>query len=342
MTMTDLLLSGQRCDASPRWGELADRILDGSKLTREEGLAVLRAPDEQILDLLAAAYRIRLRYHGNSVRLNLLINAKSGICAEDCAYCSQSRVSSADIRRYPLIDREELLRGAQAAVERQATMYCIVIAGRSPKPGELNALCSVVTEIKSRWNIKICVSPGLLNREQANRFKAAGVDRINHNLNTSRGFYNRICSTHSYEDRLATLRAAREAGLELCCGGIIGMGESLEDVVDFSLELGELRPESLPINFLIPIPGTPLENHDDLSPLYCLKVLSLLRFASPPSNLRIAAGRELHLGPLQPLGLFPANSIFVGDYLTTKGQPPEEDYRMIAALGMKVVLDPHS
>ncbi|WP_460183955.1 biotin synthase BioB [Thermopirellula anaerolimosa] len=342
MTTTDVLLTTDRNDASSPWREIAEKAIKGGRLTREEGLAVLNSPDEQILDVLAAAYRVRQRFHGNLVRLNLLINAKSGICAEDCAYCSQSRISSAEINKYPLVNREELLRGAQAAVERQATMYCIVIAGRSPKPRELDAICGVVCEIKSRWNIKICVSPGLLDREQADRFKAAGVDRINHNLNTSRRFYDRICSTHSYEDRLATLRAAREAGLELCCGGIIGMGESLEDVVDFALELGELRPESLPINFLIPIPGTPLENQGDLSPLYCLKVLSLLRFASPPSNLRIAAGRELHLGPLQPLGLFPANSIFVGDYLTTKGQPPEEDYRMIEALGMKVVLDPHS
>ncbi|NMC20114.1 MAG: biotin synthase BioB [Thermogutta sp.] len=342
MTTTNVLSTGRREDFSSRWREIADKVLEGGKLTRGEGLAVLNAPDEEILEILAAAYRVRLRYHGNLVRLNLLINAKSGICPEDCAYCSQSRISSAEIRKYPLVDRGELLRGAQAAVERQATMYCIAISGRSPNPGELDAICGVVSEIKSRWNIKICVSPGLLNREQANRFKAAGVDRINHNLNTSRRFYDRICSTHSYEDRLATLRAAREAGLELCCGGVVGMGESLDDVVDFAMELGELRPESLPINFLIPIPGTPMENQGDLSPLYCLKVLSLLRFAGPTSTLRIAAGRELHLGPLQPLGLFPADSIFVGDYLTTKGRPPEEDYRMIEALGMEVVLDPHS
>ncbi len=342
MTTVESITAGQIEEFRQLWQDIADKALDGGKLTRAEGLAVLQAPDEQILDLLAAAYRVRLRYHGNRVRLNLLINAKSGICPEDCAYCSQSRISSAEIPKYPLVDREELLRGAQTAVERQATMYCIVLAGRSPKAKELDALCPVVTEIKSQWNIKVCVSPGLLSREQADRLKAAGVDRINHNLNTSRRYYDRICSTHSYDDRLATLRAARDAGLELCCGGIIGMGESPEDVVDFAIELGELRPESLPINFLIPIPGTPLENQGDLSHLYCLKVLSLLRFASPASNLRIAAGRELHLGPLQPLGLYPANSIFVGDYLTTKGQPPEEDYRMIESLGMEVVLDPHS
>ncbi len=177
---------------------------------------------------------------------------------------------------------------------------------------------------------------GLLTEEQAARLKACGVDRINHNLNTSRRFYPQICTTHSYDERLATLQAVRRAGLEICSGGIVGMGEEEADVVDLALELGDLNVQALPVNFLEPIAGTPLAGKPLLNPRYCLKVLALFRLANPRSELRIAAGREMHLGPLQPLGLYAANSIFVGDYLTTKNQPPEEDYRMIEAMGFEV------
>lgn len=315
---------------------LSDEIIAGRRLTAEEARAILRSPDTAILEILAAAYRVRRHFHGMKMRLNMLINAKSGLCGEDCAYCSQSKVSTASIAKYPLLDEEVILAGAAAAVERKASTYCIAIAGRSPNPRELDRLCRTISQIKERFPLKVCLSPGLLTLAQAEALKKAGLDRVNHNLNTGRRFYREICSTHTYEDRLATLRAARQAGLELCCGGIIGMGESEDDLIDFILALGELRPESVPINFLIPIPGTPLEGRPAPSPVHCLKVLCLTRFATPTSDLRIAAGREVHLGPLQPLGLFVANSIFVGDYLTTKGQPPEEDYRMIAALGFEI------
>lgn len=332
------------------WFELSARILDGQPLTAEDARCVVRAPDDEILELIAAAYRVRRHFHGMKVRLNMLINAKSGLCGEDCAYCSQSRVSTADINRYPLVNEDVILAGAAVAVERKASTYCIAISGRSPTPRELEHLCRVISKIKERFRLRVCLSPGLLSLQQAQALKAAGLDRVNHNLNTSRGYYARICSTHSYEDRLATLRAARQAGLELCSGGIVGMGESEDDLVDFALALAELRPESVPINFLIPISGTPLANQATPSALFCLKVLALIRLATPASDLRIAAGREVHLGPLQPLGLFLANSIFVGDYLTTKGQPPEEDYRMIQALGFEIeevihsegLLSPHN
>lgn len=315
---------------------LSDEIIAGRRLTVEEVRAILQAPDTAILEILAAAYRVRRHFHGMKMRLNMLINAKSGLCGEDCAYCSQSKISTASIAKYPLLDEDVILAGAAAAVERKASTYCIAIAGRSPNPREMERLCQTISRIKERFPLKVCLSPGLLTLAQAEALKKAGLDRVNHNLNTGRRFYREICSTHTYEDRLATLKAARQAGLELCCGGIIGMGEGEDDLIDFILALGELRPESVPINFLIPIAGTPLEGRPAPSPLHCLKVLSLIRFATPTSDLRIAAGREVHLGPLQPLGLFVANSIFVGDYLTTKGQPPEEDYRMIAALGFEI------
>jgi biotin synthase len=315
------------------WHELADRVLAGHRLTAEEGLSILRAPDEQLLDLLAAAYRVRYRWFGNRVDLNFLINAKSGLCGEDCGYCSQSRVSRAEIPRYNLLTAEQILDGARVASKRQTTTYCVVISGRAPTDRELDTLSQAVPQVKSTYGLKICFSVGLLSLEQAVRLKACGVDRVNHNLNTSQRFYPHICTTHSYEDRLNTLHAVRQAGLEICSGGIVGMGEEDADVVELALRLGEIQAKAVPVNFLEPIAGTPLEGVRRLNPRYCLKVLALFRLANPRCELRIAAGRELHLGPLQPLGLYPANSIFIGDYLTTKGQTPDEDYAMIEALG---------
>lgn len=321
------------------WHVLAQSVLEGHRLSPDEGLAVLRAPDEELLDVLGAAYLVRRQWFGNRVHLNFLMNAKSGACAEDCGYCSQSRVSKAEAPRYPLVDADEIFAGARAAAQRRAGTYCIVLSGLRPTAGDLDRVAEVVRRIKAAFPLKICASMGLITPEQAARLKDCGVDRVNHNLNTSARFYPRICSTHTYEERLATLRAVRAAGLEICSGGIVGMGEEDADVVELALRLADLRVEALPVNFLIPIPGTPLEGVARLNPRYCLKVLAMVRLANPCAEVRIAGGRELHLGSLQPLGLFAANSIFLGDYLTTKGQSPEDDYRMIAELGFEAVAE---
>lgn len=326
-------------DNSPalgRWHELAGRILEGHRLTEDEGLAILGSPDSELLDLLSAAYRVRHRHFGNRVQLYFLVNAKSGLCPEDCGYCSQSKVSDAEIPKYRLLSAEKLLDGARMAAERQAKTYCIVIAGRSPTQAEMRAITTVVPQIKQAHDLKICACLGLLSDEQATDLKACGVDRVNHNLNTGEAHYAEICSTHTYQDRLETLRAARRAGLELCSGGILGMGEEHRDVVSMAFELRDLQTESIPVNFLNPIDGTPLQGMRHLNPRYCLKALAMFRFANPTSELRIAGGREMHLGSLQPLGLYAANSLFVGDYLTTKGQAAESDYRMIEDLGFEI------
>jgi biotin synthase len=335
---TDQLLRSNHPDCG-RWLDLASRVMEGHKLTAEEGLAVLRAGDEELLDLLAAVYGVRHRWFGNQVKLNYLINAKCGLCGEDCGYCSQSRVSKADVPKYALVDPGQILAGARTAAERRAKTYCIVISGRSPDDRELDAIAEVVPRIKSQFALRICVSPGLLTRQQALRLKACGVDRVNHNLNPSRRFYPRICTSHTYQDRLDTLNAVRQAGMEICSGGIIGMGEEDADVVDLALQLGELRAEAVPVNFLLPIPGIRVEKPSRLDPRYCLKVLALFRLANPQGELRIAAGREMHLRNLQPLGLYAADSIFVSDYLTTKGRPAEDDFRMIEDLGFEVVIE---
>jgi biotin synthase len=335
----DALHSPQSAAGGNAWHRLADRVLEGSRLSADEGLAILRSDDRELLDVLSAAYRVRHRWFGNRVDLNFLINAKSGLCPEDCGYCSQSRVSQADIPKHDLLAPEQVLRGAGVAAERKARTYCIVLSGRNPTPHALDEIARIVPSIKAQYGLKICVSLGLLTRQQAGQLKACGVDRVNHNLNTSERFYPRICTTHTYQDRLDTLRNVRAAGMEICCGGIVGMGEEDCDVVELALRLGELEAEAVPINFLLPISGIPLEPSPRLNPRYCLKVLALFRLANPKCELRMAAGREVHLGPLQPLGLYAANSMFVGDYLTTRGQPPAEDYRMIEALGFQAIVE---
>ncbi len=319
-----------------KFAELADQVISGYEIEQPEALQLLNTPDNQILDLLAGAFRIRHHYFSNTVQLYFLMNAKSGLCPEDCSYCSQSKISKAPIEKYNLLDREKLLDGAKLAVERDSKTYCIVISARGPNEREIKAVEEIVPEIKEQFDLKICACLGLLDQEQANRLKAAGVDRVNHNLNTGEGHYEKICTTHTYQDRVETLNHVRDAGMEICSGGIIGMGESQEDVVQMAFHLRELKAESIPLNFLNPIQGTPLEGRSGLSPLECLKTLAMFRYANPDRELRIAGGREMHLRSLQPLGLYAANSIFVGDYLTTKGQPPADDYKMIEDMGFVV------
>jgi biotin synthase len=322
------------------WQQLAERVLAGDTLSADEALGVLECPDDELLDLLAAVYRVRRRWFGNRVQLYLLMNAKSGLCPEDCTYCSQSKVSEAEIPRYNLLSRDKLMDGARVAAASKARTYCIVISARGPNEREMRAVTSIVPEIKQRYNLKICACLGLLTDDQAHQLKECGVDRVNHNLNTSENFYGEICTTHTFADRLATLRAVRDAGMEMCSGGIIGMGERRQDVVDLAITLRDLGVQSIPVNFLNPIDGTPLAGRSDLNPRYCLKVLAMFRLVNPDREIRIAGGRELHLGSLQALGLYAANSIFVGDYLTTKGQPPEADYQMLRDLGFEVVRNP--
>ena len=318
------------------WNDLAHRVLTGHLLTESEGLRVLESPDEELLDVMAAAYRVRREYFKNSVQFYFLMNAKSGLCPEDCSYCSQSKVSNAEIPKYNILNREKLLDGARIAAEQDAKTYCIVISARGPSEYELSAVEKIVPEIKQQFDLKICACLGLLDEDQANRLKACGVDRVNHNVNTSEEHYEKICSTHTYGDRIQTLTAVRDAGLEICSGGIIGMGEQPIDVVRMALELRDIGAVSIPLNFLIPVDGTPLEQTSSLTPRDCLRALAMFRFANPDRELRIAGGRELHLGTLQPLGLYAANSIFIGDYLTTRGQLPEEDVRMVQEMGFEV------
>lgn len=318
---------------------LAGKALRDEPLTRAESQSVLDTPDDELLALLHAAFQVRTKYFGRTVRLQMLQNAKSGACQEDCHYCSQSAVSKAPIERYNLLPQSQMVEGARQAAASKAQRYCIVISGRSPLDREIDQIAGAVRAIKQEVPIQICCSLGLMSAEQAKRLKAAGVDRVNHNLNTSEAYHASICTTHTFQDRLATIHNARAAGLEICSGGIVGMGEQDEDIIDLATALRDVKPDSIPLNTLHPVSGTPLENCDTLTPQRCLKVLSLFRFLHPRTEIRIAGGREHNLRSLQPLALYPADSVFVNGYLTTPGAPAPEVWGMIEDLGFKIEVD---
>ena len=323
-------------DAGMNWNELSARVLCGTPLSRDEGISILRSTDDELLAVLQAAFDVRRRFFGRRVNLHVIQNAKSGLCSEDCAFCSQSAVSSSPISRYAMQTPHDMVNGAKRADELGAVKYCIVASSRGPSAEELSAICEALRQIKSRSKIHLCVSLGLLTEEESRQLKAAGADRINHNLETSRRYFPRICQAHRYDDRITTIRNAKAAGLEICCGGLMGMGESVEDRVDLALELRELKVNSIPVNFFNPRAGTPLEKVQKMKPGECLRALAMFRMVNPACDIRAAGGREACIGRLQPLVLYAANSIFTEGYLTTPGQGYSADRVMIEEAGFEV------
>ncbi|PSQ83315.1 MAG: biotin synthase BioB [Bacteroidetes bacterium QH_2_63_10] len=315
------------------WNHLADDVLSGATISREEALRVASAPDEDLLAVLHAAFRIRHRHHGREVRVHVLQNAKSGVCAEDCAFCSQSLHFESDVPQYGMQDVEELVDGAKEAHDMGAVTFCIVTATRGPTDEEVETVCEATRRIKEQWDMDVCASLGLLRDGQAERLAEAGVDRYNHNLETSENHFSNIVQTHDWGDRVRTVKQAKAAGMEACCGGIVGMKEADEDRVDLAFALREIGVESVPINLLNPRPGTPLGDATPLSPQEALKTLALFRFVHPEADVRIAGGREEVLRQMQPLALYPANSLFTDGYLTTPGQEDSKDHRMIKQAG---------
>lgn len=318
------------------YDSLVKRSLAGEALTRQEAREILGLPDDRVEALLQAAFTVRQRYFGKKVKICVLQNARSGLCQEDCHYCSQSSVSSAKIDKYPLMDKEQLLDGARRALQAGARRYCMVTSGRGPSDEDIEHFCEATREIKKELPLEICVCVGILSADQAKKLKEAGVGWVNHNLNTSERFHPEICTTHTYQDRINTVENVRKAGLMTCSGGIIGMGETDEDIIDLALACRKQRMDSIPINFLHPIKGTPMEALKFLTPAKCLKVLCLFRFLNPQSEIRAAGGREVNLQSMQSLALYAANSIFVEGYLTTPGQQAEEAHRMIREMGFEV------
>lgn len=318
------------------WDSLAEKAIHFSNLTLEEGTAVLEADDVEILPIMQAAFQVRHHFYGKKVKLNMIMNAKSGLCPEDCGYCSQSIVSTAPVSKYSMLDKESLLAGAREALARKAGTYCIVASGKGPTDRELDQVIDAVQEINRTMPLKICACLGILKGDQAQRLADAGVHRYNHNLNTSKANYPSITTTHTYDQRIETVKMAQSHGMSPCSGVIIGMSETNEEIVHMAYALRELDADSIPINFLNPIPGTPLGEAQRISPIQALKVLALFRFICPSKEIRVAGGRELNLRSLQPLALYAANSIFVGDYLTTAGQEVTADHQMIEDFGFEI------
>ena len=315
------------------YNAVAESSLAGELIDRPTAKSILNAPDLVLLEQLAAAYKVRHYYWSNRVRLHFLLNAQSGLCPEDCNYCSQSKISAAEIEKYPLIAKDKIVQAADRAAKLQAGTFCMAISGRSPSESVFGNVLEAFQAVKAKHDLKICACLGLLSESQTQRLAEVGVDRVNHNLNTSENHHENICSTHTFGDRVATIKNVQKAGITTCSGGILGMNESDEDIIDLAYSLRELDVTSVPINFLIPIAGTPLADVDRLNPRRCLRILNLFRFILPQQEIRIAGGREVHLRSLQVMGLYPANSIFVGDYLTTVGQSANNDLAMIRDAG---------
>ena len=322
------------------YARLAERALRDEPPGDAQALWILDGDDVELLPLLHAAYVPRRSRFGRKVMVHILNNVQSGLCPEDCGYCSQSRDSTAAIRKYPLKSDDEILAGAERAALAGASRYCLVLSGRGPSLERTRRLADIVRRVKERFPIEVCLSVGILGEEHARLLADAGLDRLNHNLNTSEAHYAEICSTHDYADRVRTLVAAKKCGIQPCSGLIVGMGEASRDVVDVAFQLRELEVPSIPVNFLIPIEGNPIASDGTLTPERCLRTLALMRLVNPRAEIRVAGGREGHLRALGPLALWPANSLFVEGYLTTRGDAIAETYRMIHDAGFEVEGNP--
>ena len=318
--------------------DLAERQLRGGTLTREDALAVLASSDEDLVSLVAAAAKLRRASFGNTVKVNYLVNLKSGLCPEDCTYCSQRLGSAAEILKYTWLDPEETARQAGVGIRAGASRVCLVASGKGPSNRDVDRVATMVDRIKGEHpQVEICACLGILKDGQADTLKSRGVDAYNHNLNSSEENYAKICTTHEYTDRVETVERAKAAGLSPCSGIIVGMGETDDELVDAVFALRDLGSQSIPVNFLMPFDGTPLADTWLLSPAHCVRILALVRFACPTAELRMAGGREMHLRTLQPLALQIANSLFLGDYLTSEGQEASADLDMIADSGFVVL-----
>ncbi|HII00651.1 TPA: biotin synthase BioB, partial [Methanosarcinaceae archaeon] len=321
-------------ETAPITPRIKARLNKQLPLDEEEvmGLAALTGPD--LFDLFSIANRLRAKL-GNTVELCAITNAKSGRCPEDCSFCAQSAHHGPETGGYPLLGPGRLLADAKKAEKAGAHRFSIVTSGNRLKPEELERVLDAVGQIKSRTGLEVCASLGALGPQSARKLKEAGVSRIHHNLESSERFFRHICSTHTYADRIRIIRTAKEAGLEVCSGGIIGLGESMEDRVKLAFALRELDVDAVPINILNPIPGTPMENVAPLPPLEILKSIALFRFILPEKNIRLAGGRERNLRDLQALALFcGADGLMLGNYLTTAGRSPEKDLQMIRDAGL--------
>jgi len=318
------------------YSRLAERALTDAPPSESDAKWILDGEDAELLALLQAAYEPRRKHFGKRVMVQVLNNIQNGLCPEDCGYCPQNKDSDSGIRKYAMKSDDEIFAEAANAANLGASRYCMVLSGRGPTLDRTRHLAEVIREVKRRHPIEVCLSAGLIEDEHARVLADAGLDRLNHNLNTSESHYDTICSTHSYEDRMQTIKVAHRNGIQTCSGVIMGMGESSDDLIEVAFKLREMEVPSIPINFLIPIEGNQVTDDGSLTPERCLRALCLMRFVNPRAEIRVAAGREGHLRSLEALSLYPANSLFVDGYLTTRGDNVANTYRMIEDAGFEV------
>lgn len=314
---------------------LRDRVISRQSITKTEALQISMIQKIEMFDLFAAANRIRQTFRGDSVDLCAIVNAKSGACPEDCSYCAQSSRSKTETAIYPLINKNAVIEKAKEARDASVKRFCIVTSGRKIGENELKEICSMIKDIRG-IGLLPCSTLGLLNKDELKFLKDSGLERYHHNLETSERFFPEICRTHTYSDKLKTIDAAIAAGISVCSGGIFGMGETWEDRIDMAFKLKELGTDSVPINYLIPVKGTPLGEQDMLNPFEALKIVSLYRFILPQKEIRICGGRMQVLGEFNSMVFMAgADSLLTGNYLTTTGRTFSDDNLLIKDYGLR-------
>ncbi|MEZ0360708.1 MAG: biotin synthase BioB [Hydrogenobacter sp.] len=312
--------------------DVGEKALKYEPLTKDEALSILRLPDEYVAFLVYTAQKVKNAFFVPSkVEFCSIINAKSGACSEDCKFCAQSKFYKTPINIYPLVPKEEILEGAYRGVEFGANRYCVVLSGKSASHDEVERIADAVKQIKQveRLPINVCVSAGTLDEEDLLKLKSAGVKRINHNLETSERFFTNIVTTHTWRERYETIKRIKSVGLSTCCGGIFGMGETDEDRVDLALTYRKLEVDSIPLNFLMPIEGTPLQEAPGVNPIEALKIIAMFRLTNPKAELRLCGGREQTLRDFHGMAVLMTNAMMVGGYLTRAGRDIKKDYQLL-------------
>jgi len=312
--------------------ELASSVIKGRQITFEQAGRILEIKNQKdIVFLLGFANTIRDEFKGSTIDLCAIINAKSGRCSENCRFCSQSSHYNTKIDKYPLKVKGEIVKSAEKAALLGINRFSIVVSGRNIKDEkEWESICNTVSETASINNLKICASLGTLTGKAARELKNAGLERYHHNLETAESYFPEICTTHLYQDRVDTVRAAKEEGLQVCCGGLFGIGESDKQIIELAFAINALDVDSIPLNFLNPIPNTPLHGAIPILPMKILQIIALFRFVNPTKGIRICGGRQINLRDIQPLIFMAgANAVMTGDYLTTSGSDTKNDLQMI-------------
>jgi biotin synthase len=317
--------------------KIGDKVLEGGILNMEEVFPLLETKGPDIIELAAVANRVRIEFNGNHIDLCSLLNAKSGRCPEDCAFCAQSAHYQTEAPVYPLMDMNRIVEEAKEAQRKGTGRFCLITSGREPNDKEFEVILRALDQIRRETSLDLDCSLGTLTEERAESLKKVGVTRYNHNVETAETHFPKICSTHSYRDRVKTIEVLKEQGFSICCGGIIGLGESPQQRLELAFSLRALGIDCIPFNILNPRPGTPLEHSESVQPMEIIKTIALFRLIIPKGTIKIAGGRETNLRDLQSLAfLAGANGLILGNYLTTLGRNAEDDLAMIRDLGFDI------